>query len=49
MCKKEGQLFAVKVISKKRIDKFAGEYLEREIDILKKVNHENIVRFVDVL
>jgi 3-phosphoglycerate kinase len=37
------------VISKKRLDHFAGEYLEREIDILKKVMHENVVGFVDVL
>lgn len=41
------QLYAVKIISKMHIKKkpFLQKYIDQEIDIMKKLNHPNIVRY----
>lgn len=40
------QLFAVKVISKAQIKKkpFLQKYIDQEIEIMKKLDHKNIVK-----
>jgi serine/threonine protein kinase len=40
-------LYAVKIISKLHIKKkpFLQKYIDQEIDIMKKLNHPNIVRY----
>lgn len=44
--KTQDQLFAIKVIAKAQIKKkpFLQKYIEQEIEIMKKLNHNNIVR-----
>lgn len=39
--------YAVKIISKQHIKKkpFLQKYIDQEIDIMKKLNHPNIVRY----
>jgi len=44
--KKDGEQYAIKVIEKKMVDEF--EQLKREIDIMKKVNHKNILKLYDI-
>ena len=40
-------LYAVKIISKSHVKKkpFLQKYIDQEIDIMKKLNHPNIVRY----
>jgi len=47
--KKNKQKYAVKCISKKLIDKKELTLLEREIDIMKKLQHPNIIALVEVI
>jgi calcium/calmodulin-dependent protein kinase I len=41
--KKSGEKFAVKFIDKKFVDQEDLVLLSREIDIMKKVSHENVI------
>lgn len=47
--KATGKRYAVKCISKKLIDKKELSLLEREIDIMKKLQHPNIVQLMEVV
>ena len=43
-----GERFAVKVLSKRKMSKQDMERLRTEIDILKTLDHPNIVKLVDI-
>eukprot|EP01114_Cavostelium_apophysatum_P003103 TRINITY_DN1283_c0_g1_i1.p1 TRINITY_DN1283_c0_g1~~TRINITY_DN1283_c0_g1_i1.p1 ORF type:complete len:492 (+),score=179.30 TRINITY_DN1283_c0_g1_i1:41-1477(+) len=47
--KSNGKKYAVKIISKKLIDKKELTLLEREIDIMQKLQHPNIIQLVEVV
>lgn len=47
--KASGKKYAVKCISKKLIDKKELALLEREIDIMKKLQHPNIIQLMEVI
>jgi len=47
--KTTGKKYAVKCISKKLIDKKEMNLLEREIDIMQKLQHPNIIQLVEVI
>ncbi len=47
--KTNGKHYAVKCISKKLIDKQQLQLLKREIDIMKKLQHPNIIRLMEVI
>jgi len=47
--KASGKRYAVKCISKKLIDKKELQLLEREIDIMKKLQHPNIIQLMEVV
>jgi len=47
--KASGKRYAVKCISKKLIDKKELQLLEREIDIMKKLQHPNIIQLMEVI
>jgi len=47
--KVSGKKYAVKCISKKLIDKKELSLLEREIDIMKKLQHPNIIQLMEVI
>jgi serine/threonine protein kinase len=47
--KASGKKYAVKCISKKLIDKKELSLLEREIDIMKKLQHPNIIQLMEVI
>lgn len=47
--KVSGKKYAVKCISKKLIDKKELALLEREIDIMKKLQHPNIIQLMEVV
>jgi serine/threonine protein kinase len=47
--KANGKKYAVKCISKKLIDKKELSLLEREIDIMKKLQHPNIIQMMEVV
>jgi len=47
--KATGKKYAVKCISKKLIDKKEMALLEREIDIMKKLQHPNIIQLMEVV
>jgi len=47
--KVSGKKYAVKCISKKLIDKKELGLLEREIDIMKKLQHPNIIQLMEVI
>jgi len=47
--KQNGKKYAVKCISKKLIDKKELALLEREIDIMKKLQHPNIIQLMEVV
>ncbi len=47
--KTTGKPYAVKCISKKLIDKKEMQLLEREIDIMKKLQHPNIIQLMEVV
>eukprot|EP01119_Soliformovum_irregulare_P021148 TRINITY_DN698_c0_g1_i1.p2 TRINITY_DN698_c0_g1~~TRINITY_DN698_c0_g1_i1.p2 ORF type:complete len:473 (-),score=155.45 TRINITY_DN698_c0_g1_i1:514-1932(-) len=47
--KQNGKRYAVKCISKKLIDKKELALLEREIDIMKKLQHPNIIQLMEVV
>lgn len=47
--KEDKKKYAVKCISKSKIDKKELALLEREIDIMKKLNHPNIIQLMEVI
>ncbi len=47
--KNNGKKYAVKCISKKLIDKKEMALLEREIDIMKKLQHPHIIQLWEVI
>jgi len=47
--KASGKKYAIKCISKKLIDKKELQLLEREIDIMKKLQHPNIIQLMEVV
>jgi len=47
--KSNGKKYAIKCISKKLIDKKELTLLEREIDIMQKLQHPNIIQLVEVV
>jgi len=47
--KASGKKYAIKCISKKLIDKKELSLLEREIDIMKKLQHPNIIQLMEVI
>jgi len=47
--KANGKKYAIKCISKKLIDKKELSLLEREIDIMKKLQHPNIIQLMEVI
>jgi len=47
--KNNGKTYAIKCISKKMIDKKELALLEREIDIMKKLQHANIIQLMEVV
>jgi len=49
-CKRraDGEVFALKVINKKNLDKGDLEILETEVAIMRQVTHDNIIRMHDV-
>jgi len=47
--KSNGVTYAIKCISKKLIDKKELQLLEREIDIMKKLDHPNIIKLMEVI
>jgi len=44
----EQQEYAIKVIQKKKLDEKSLVFLEREITILRMLNHPNIIKLIDV-
>jgi len=47
--KASGKKYAIKCISKKLIDKKELQLLEREIEIMKKLSHPNIIQLMEVI
>jgi len=47
--KTNGKKYAVKCIDKKMVDKKEFQLLEREIDIMKKLQHPNIIQLMEVI
>jgi len=46
--KKTGEKFAIKFIEKKFVDQEELNLLQREIDIMKQVNHRNVLRLMEI-
>jgi len=44
--KEDGERYAIKIIDKEMIDEF--EQLKREIDIMKRIKHKNILKLYDI-
>ena len=48
VCKKTGEPVAIKVIQKSKLKEQDLEKVVREVEIMEKLKHENIVRLIDV-
>ncbi len=46
--KSPGETFAIKMISKKNMSEKVFHYLEREVEILQMLDHENVVKLKDI-
>ena len=46
--KSPGEAFAIKMISKKNMSEKVFRYLEREVEILQMLNHQNVVKLKDI-
>ena len=46
--KSTGEYFAIKMISKKNMSEKVFHYLEREVEILQMMNHQNVVKLKDI-
>jgi len=46
--KTPGEVYAIKMISKKNMSEKVFRYLEREVEILQLLNHPNIVKLADI-